>query len=687
MDRNTATFTQMGGEGGTWIGRSPFSKTKHVFQNMGDGTYYHSGSLAIRAAVAANTPITFKILYNDAVAMTGGQAMDGPLSPTIIARQLAAEGVKRIVLLSEEPERHSESDLPAGAALKHRDDLDAVQRELREVPGVTAIIFDQTCAAEKRRRRKRGLMVDPPRRVFINEEVCEGCGDCGTQSNCLSVTPVETAFGRKRAIDQSSCNKDFSCLKGFCPSFVTVEGGRLKKPKPIEEIGVVLPEPTLAQIDEPYGILVTGIGGTGVVTIGALIGMAAHLEGKACSIMDMTGLAQKGGAVLSHVRIADRPERLHAVRIGIGAADLLLGCDLVVSASFDALSRLSSERTTAIVNSQETVTGDFTRDADWQFPAAKLQAMIKDGARAVTFPDATRLATALMGDAIATNPFMLGLAYQRGLLPVSAESIRRAIELNGVAVEFNVRAFQWGRRAAVDLAGVERAAAPASQRVIPTTLEEIIAHRRAHLTRYQDAAYAARYQALVDRAMTAERTRMPGMEGFAVAVAQNYAKLLAYKDEYEVARLYSDGRFDHRLGEQFEGGFKLKIHLAPPLWAQRDAVTGQLKKRSYGNWVLRAFPLLAKLKFLRGTAFDPFGRSAERIEERGLIAEYEAMIDELIGALSPANHAPAIALAALPQTIRGYGHVKAHSIAEATKRKTELLEAFRHPQAQSRAAQ
>jgi indolepyruvate ferredoxin oxidoreductase len=571
--------------------------------------------------------------------------------------------------------------------LKHRDDLDAVQRELREVPGVTAIIFDQTCAAEKRRRRKRGLMVDPPRRVFINEEVCEGCGDCGTQSNCLSVTPVETAFGRKRAIDQSSCNKDFSCLKGFCPSFVTVEGGRLKKPKPIEEIGVVLPEPTLAQIDEPYGILVTGIGGTGVVTIGALIGMAAHLEGKACSIMDMTGLAQKGGAVLSHVRIADRPERLHAVRIGIGAADLLLGCDLVVSASFDALSRLSSERTTAIVNSQETVTGDFTRDADWQFPAAKLQAMIKDGARAVTFPDATRLATGLMGDAIATNPFMLGLAYQRGLLPVSAESIRRAIELNGVAVEFNVRAFQWGRRAAVDLAGVERAAAPASQRVIPTTLEEIIAHRRAHLTRYQDAAYAARYQALVDRAMTAERTRMPGMEGFALAVARNYAKLLAYKDEYEVARLYSDGRFDHRLGEQFEGGFKLKIHLAPPLWAQRDAVTGQLKKRSYGNWVLRAFPLLAKLKFLRGTAFDPFGRSAERIEERGLIAEYEAMIDELIGALSPANHAPAIALAALPQTIRGYGHVKAHSIAEATKRKTELLEAFRHPQAQSRAAQ
>jgi indolepyruvate ferredoxin oxidoreductase len=676
MDRNTATFTQMGGEGGTWIGRSPFAKTKHMFQNMGDGTYYHSGSLAIRAAVAANTPITFKILYNDAVAMTGGQAMDGPLSPTIIARQLAAEGVKRVVLLSEEPERHAESDLPSGAKLLHRDELDAVQRELREVAGVTAIVFDQTCAAEKRRRRKRGLMPDPQRRVFINEAVCEGCGDCGTQSNCLSITPVETEFGRKRAIDQSSCNKDFSCLKGFCPSFVTVDS-----------LGVVLPEPVPAKLDRPYGIVVTGIGGTGVVTIGQLLGMAAHLEGKAASVMDMTGLAQKGGAVLSHVRIADKPERLHAVRIGTGAADLLLGCDLVVSASFDGLSRVAKDRTTAIVNAQETITGDFTRDPDWQFPATKLQSMIQDAARTTDFPDATRLATALMGDAIATNPFMLGFAYQRGLLPVSGEAILKAIELNNVAIEFNKRAFHWGRRAAVDLSGVERAAAPAQTRKIPETLDEIVAHRRAHLTGYQNAAYADRYQALVDRAAVAERERAPGMSGFALAVAKNYAKLLAYKDEYEVARLYTDGAFSEKLAAQFEGDTKLKIHLAPPLWAQRDPASGHLKKRPYGGWVLRAFPLLARLKFLRGTALDLFGRQGERKEERQLIVDYEMLIGRLTTELSTANHAAAVALASLPETIRGFGHVKAASIQAARKRQTELLQGFETAKPQSQAAQ
>jgi len=687
MDRNTATFTQMGGEGGTWIGRAPFSKTKHVFQNMGDGTYFHSGSLAIRAAVAANTTMTFKILYNDAVAMTGGQPMDGPLSPSIIARQLAAEGVKRIAVVSEEPERHSEGDLPPGTALRHRDDLDAIQRDFREVEGVTAIIYDQTCAAEKRRRRKRGLMVDPPKRVIINQEVCEGCGDCGTQSNCLSVTPLETAFGRKRAIDQSSCNKDFSCLKGFCPSFVTVEGGKLRKPKPVETADVDLPEPKLPGLERPYGILVTGIGGTGVVTIGQLLGMAAHLEGKGASVMDMTGLAQKGGAVLSHVRIADRPERLHAVRIGTGQADLLLGCDLVVSASADALGRASRERTTAIINAQETVTGDFTRNADWEFPAAKLQAMIRDTVgKAVDFPDASKLAIALMGDAIATNPFMLGFAYQRGLLPVSSAAILRAIELNGVAVPFNQRAFHWGRRAAIDLAAVTRIAAPAVT-TIPQTLPEIVAHRRRHLAAYQNAAYADRYQALVDRVAAAERERTPGQTGLALTVAKNYAKLLAYKDEYEVARLYTDGSFNDRLAQQFEGDFKLKVHLAPPLWAARDASTGQLKKRAYGGWVIAAFGLLAKLKGLRGTKLDPFGFSAERREERQLIADYERSVAELIDGLTPANHAAAVALAGLPEMIRGFGHVKEQSIAQAAERRAELVAAFRHPQAENRAAQ
>jgi indolepyruvate ferredoxin oxidoreductase len=687
MDRNTATFTQMGGEGGTWIGRAPFSKTKHVFQNMGDGTYYHSGSLAIRAAVAARTTITFKILFNDAVAMTGGQPMDGPLSPGIIARQLAAEGVKKVAVLSEAPERYAESELPAGTPLRHRDDLDEIQREFREIEGVTAIIYDQTCAAEKRRRRKRGLMVDPPKRVFINQEVCEGCGDCGTQSNCLSVTPIETAMGRKRAIDQSSCNKDFSCLKGFCPSFVTVEGGRLRKPKPVEASDIALPEPTLPKLDRPYGILITGIGGTGVVTIGQLLGMAAHLEGKGVSVMDLTGLAQKGGAVLSHVRIADRPDRLHAVRIGTAQADLLLGCDLVVSASPDALGRAGRERTTAIVNAQETVTGDFTRNADWDFPAAKLQSVIRDVVgKAVDFPDATRLATALMGDAIATNPFMLGFAFQRGLVPVSSAAILRAIELNGVAIEFNKRAFHWGRRAAIDPVAVERIAAPAKA-AIPESLSEIVAHRRKHLTDYQDAAYADRYQALVDQVAAAERARMPGSDALARAVARNYAKLLAYKDEYEVARLYTDGGFRDRLAQQFEGDVGLKVHLAPPLWAKRDPATGHLKKQAYGAWVLRAFGLLAKFKGLRGTALDPFGRTAERRAERGLIAEYESQIAELLEQLSPANHAAAVALASLPEAIRGFGHVKDASIAKAAERRAELIAAFRNPPAENRAAQ
>jgi indolepyruvate ferredoxin oxidoreductase len=530
-------------------------------------------------------------------------------------------------------------------------------------------------------------MVDPPKRVFINQEVCEGCGDCGTQSNCLSVTPVETAFGRKRAIDQSSCNKDFSCLKGFCPSFVTVEGGRLRKPKPVEASDIVLPEPTLPKVDQPYGILITGIGGTGVVTIGQLLGMAAHLEGKGASVMDLTGLAQKGGAVLSHVRIADRPDRLHAVRIGTAQADLLLGCDLVVSASPDALGRAGRERTTAIVNAQETVTGDFTRNADWDFPAAKLQSMIRDVVgKAVDFPDATKLATALMGDAIATNPFMLGFAYQRGLIPVSSEALMRAIELNGVAVEFNKRAFHWGRCAALDIAAVERIAAPAKA-TIPETLSEIVAHRRKHLTEYQDAAYADRYQALVDQVAAAERAQMPGSDALARAVAKNYAKLLAYKDEYEVARLYTDGGFRDRLAQQFDGDFALKIHLAPPLWAKRDPATGHLKKQAYGGWVLRAFGLLANFRSLRGTKLDPFGYTAERREERKLIADYESLIADLISQLSPANHAAALALAALPETIRGFGHVKDASIAKATTRRAELLEAFRNPAAENRAAQ
>ncbi len=694
MDRSTQTFTQMGGEGATWLGQAPFSKTAHVFQNLGDGTYYHSGLLAIRAAVAAGVNITYKILYNDAVAMTGGQPMDGPLTVPMIVAQVAAEGVKRITVVTDETEKYPEADLPGAVSVHHRDELDRVQREFREIAGCTVIIYDQTCAAEKRRRRKRGLMVDPPKRAFINEAVCEGCGDCSDKSNCLSVVPLETAMGRKRQIDQSTCNKDFSCVNGFCPSFVTVHGGALRKPQPgaARDAGPreVLPEPRLPEIDRPYGILVTGIGGTGVITIGALIGMAAHLEGKGCSVMDMTGLAQKGGAVYSHIRIARKPEDLHAVRVAAGGADLLLGCDIVVSGSFDALAKVAQGHTTAIINDHEAITGDFTRDPDWQFPAAKLKDLIAQtaGRTATTFLDATRIATALLGDSIATNLFMLGFAYQRGHIPVSAEALVRAIELNGVAAAQNQQAFAWGRRAAVDLASVERAAAPAHPAAkIPQTLDEIIVHRMAHLTGYQNAAYAQRYRALVDRAATAERARTPGQDGFAVAVAKYYAKLLAYKDEYEVARLYTDGRFIDKLQEQFEGDYRLEFHLAPPLAAARDPETGHLQKRSFGSWMLRAFGLLARLKGLRGTTFDLFGRSPERRAERDLITAYEALIAELIGGLTPENHRLAVALAAIPEQIRGYGHVKDRHLAEAKRREAELLAAFRTPTPQSRAAE
>src|SRR5437764_4804520 len=501
MDRETATFTQMGGEGVPWIGQAPFTETQHVFANIGDGTYTHSGILAIRSAVAAGVNMTYKVLFNDAVAMTGGQALDGGLTVPIVTRQLAAEGVRQVVVVSDEPEKYPPAtDFAPGTSVRHRDELDLVQRELREMGGVTAIVYDQTCAAEKRRRRKRGRFPDPPKRVVINDLVCEGCGDCSTQSNCLSVVPVETEFGRKRAIDQSSCNKDYSCLKGFCPSFVTVEGGSLRKREAGElgEDGLPpLPEPKLPALAEPYGMLVTGVGGTGVVTIGALIGMAAHLEGKGVTVLDMTGLAQKGGAVLSHVRVAAAPDQIHAVRIAAGDARLLLGCDLVVSGGAEALSRLRHGVSRAIVNAHETITGDFTRNPDLSFPAESLRLSIAaaTGAKNAEFIEATRIATGLLGDSIATNLFMLGYAYQRGLVPVSAEAIERAIELNAVAVGFNRAAFRWGRRAVVDRALVTDRATPSStigDQRISETVDEVIARRVEFLTQYQNAAYARR---------------------------------------------------------------------------------------------------------------------------------------------------------------------------------------------------
>ena len=673
--------THMGGEGAPWIGQAAFSKLPHVFQNLGDGTYFHSGYLAIRAAVAANVNITYKILYNDAVAMTGGQPVDGITSVPMIAQQMAAEGVKRLALVSEDISRYADrSGLPGIVTLHDRKELDAVQRELRDVPGVSVLIYDQTCAAEKRRRRKKGEYPDPNKRLFINEAVCEGCGDCGVQSNCTSILPLETEFGRKRMIDQSSCNKDYSCVKGFCPSFVTVEGGKLKKSKTgaakADDFGP-LPEPALPACDAPYNILLNGIGGTGVITIGALIGMAAHLEGKGVSVLDMTGMSQKNGSVTSHIRITRVPGAIRAQRIATGEADLVLGCDMLTAGAQDAIAKMRAGRTRAVVNTHEQPTGHFAQQPDWQFPSGDVQALINESvANRADYIDATRLATALMGDAIATNLFMLGFAYQKGVLPVSEAALLRAIELNGVAVEANRKSFLWGRRAAVDLARVERIALPGQPVLLqmPQGLNSLVKRRVAFLTDYQDAAYASRYEALVNTARNAESALGAG-DKLARAVAQSYFRLMAYKDEYEVARLYTDGEFLGKLKQQFDGDFTLKFNLAPPLFKKKDA-NGHLLKAEYGSWVWHGFRLLAKLRKLRGTKLDLFGYTAERRMERALIDEYRQIVLSLLDRLNKDNLKLAVEIAALPEKIRGFGHVKEKSVQQFRQELAVLLRKF-----------
>jgi len=698
MDRNTAGFTQMGGEGASWVGEAPFVKTKHVFQNIGDGTYYHSGLLAVRAAAASGVNVTYKILYNDAVAMTGGQHVDGPLTVPQITLQVYGEGAKKIAVVTDEPEKYpSTEEWAPGVTIHHRDDYDQVQREFREIPGLSVIVYDQTCAAEKRRRRKRNQYPDPAKRAFINDLVCEGCGDCGVKSNCVSVLPLETEFGRKRAIDQSSCNKDYSCVNGFCPSFVTVHGGGVRKGKSspagqnVETLFAVVPEPPLPKLDQPYGIMVTGVGGTGVVTIGAIVGMAAHLEHKGFGALDMAGLAQKGGAVWSHLQISARPEDIRTVRLGSGGARLVLGCDFVVSASQKTMDT-TREGTRMVVNTHQQMTGEFTRNANIQFPAQSLRRTITNGVgdSNAEFVDATRIATALMGDSIATNLFMLGFAFQRGLVPVSSEAINKAIELNGAAVKMNQAAFLWGRRAAVDPAAIERLIAPKAEVApamkISLTLEEIVARRVEFLTGYQNAAYADKYRTLVDRVKQAESSRAKGLGGLSEAVARYFFKLLAYKDEYEVARLYADPAFMQKIRSQFEGDYKLHFHLAPPLLAKRDRTTAELRKSEYGTWVFTAFKLLAKLRGLRGTPLDVFGYTRERQTERRLIGEYEATVEELIGKLNVDNHALAVKIASIPEEIRGYGHIKERSLALAKTRQVELMAAFRSPQAERSAA-
>jgi indolepyruvate ferredoxin oxidoreductase len=692
MDRSTVSYSQMGGEGVSWVGQQPFTTEKHIFANLGDGTYYHSGLLAVRQAIAAKVNITYKILFNDAVAMTGGQPIDGTMRVPEMTRELDAEGAAKVVVVTDEPEKYEEHAVASGLApsvtVHHRDELDDIQKQLREIPGCTVIVYDQTCATEKRRRRKRGTMADPAKRVVINELVCEGCGDCSVQSNCLSVEPVETEFGRKRRINQNSCNKDYSCLKGFCPSFVTVEGGQLKSTKKDAHERPRLaavqspPEPTLPVAEKPWGIVVAGVGGTGVITIGQLLGMAAHLEGKGIVTQDSAGLAQKGGATWSHVQIANRPDAILATKVGTAEADLVIGCDPIVTANKSTLAVMREGRTFVALNTHATPTAAFVSNPDWQFPAGNCDAAIAAAAGPdhVGGVDADTLAVQLLGDSIYTNPLMLGYAWQQGRVPLTLAALMRAIELNGVQVENNKAAFEWGRRAAHDPQGV-KAIVRAGQVIElvkrSVNIDELIARRVEFLTAYQNAGYAARYRTFVESARAKEAelvfsrtaTRPDAARPstrLTEAVARSLFKLMAYKDEYEVARLHADPKFLAKVASQFEGelgkDFKLAYHLAPPATAKKNARC-ELQKQRFGPWMLSAFRLLERMKFLRGTPFDPFGRSDERRVERELVDEYRRSIEEVLRALGPANHGLAIEIARIPDGIRGYGHVKARHLA------------------------
>ena len=672
MDRSTTGFTHMGGEGANWIGEAPFSTRAHVFQNLGDGTYNHSGVLAIRAALAAGTNITYKILFNDAVAMTGGQTNEGGLTADRIAREVQAMGVGHIAVVVDEKEDLDRGRFPSGIAFHPREELLKVEEKFRDISGVSVILYVQTCAAEKRRRRKRGTFPDPDRRVFINTDVCEGCGDCGVQSNCVSIVPVETELGRKRAIDQSSCNKDFSCLNGFCPSFVTLEGAKVKKAATAALDLPDLAEPALPAIAGTHNVVITGVGGTGVVTVGAVLAMAAHLDGKAAGMMEMAGLAQKGGAVHIHLRLAERPQDINAIRVAVGEADCVIGGDLVVTAGSKTLGLMRQGRTGAVVNSHEIITGEFTRNREFRLPSGQmrlaLEARLKDRA---AFFDATDLAAKLLGDAIYSNMLVLGAAWQKGLVPVSLAAIRAAIEMNGAAVAGNLRAFDIGRWA---VAHPERAAeVTAEDDPKALTLQEKIDFRANRLAAYQDRAYADRFRALVDRAP----------EPLKEAVAKGYHHLLAYKDEYEVARLHLETA--DKAKAEFDGDLRMTFHLAPPVLGGKGP-DGRPRKRAFGPWVLTLFGVLARMKGLRGTVLDPFGWLPERRVERALIAQYEADMAEVLPLVAPPTEGAVRALAELPLAIRGFGPVKDAAVEKAARQRAELLAAIRAgdtPQAQA----
>ncbi|WP_454725616.1 indolepyruvate ferredoxin oxidoreductase family protein [Delftia acidovorans] len=675
MDRSTSTFTQMGGEGVTWVGQAPFTKDAHVFANLGDGTYFHSGLLAIRQSIAAGVNITYKLLYNDAVAMTGGQRVgERPEGHSVlqIMNSLKSEGVAKLVIVTDEPAKYDGVPLAEGVTVHHRDELDRIQREFRTLKGCTAIIYDQTCATEKRRRRKRGTLATPDKTVVINELVCEGCGDCSVQSNCLSVEPVETEFGRKRRINQNTCNKDYSCVKGFCPSFVTIEGGQLKKPKKEKKGDLsmlpAIPEPVLPVAEQAWGIVVAGVGGTGVITIGSLLGMAAHLEGKGVITQDAAGLAQKGGSTWSHIQIANRPEAIYTTKVDMAKADLVIGCDPIVTATPTTMSVMQPGRTFVALNSHGSPTAAFVTNPDWQAPDDRCASAL---ARAVgpellgSF-DAEQVAVQLLGDSIYTNPLILGYAWQKGRVPLSHAALMRAIELNGVQADNNKAAFEWGRRCAHDLASVRALfqTAQVIQFVKKPSLTEMVAKRVDFLTGYQNAAYAAEYQAFVDKIHAAERSVAGSGTRLSEAVARYLFKLMAYKDEYEVARLHTDAAFSQRIAGMFEGDYRVVHHLAPPSSAGKDE-HGHLVKKSYGPWMRKAMEVLAKMKGLRGTALDPFGRTQERRTERALIQEYRQCIEGLLAELTPERLALAVEIASIPEDIRGYGHVKERNLAAA----------------------
>jgi indolepyruvate ferredoxin oxidoreductase len=669
----TDYFSQMGGEGAAWIGQTPFTDEKHVFVNLGDGTYSHSGSLAIRAAVAAGVNATYKILCNNAVAMTGGQAPElAAQDVPQIAAQVLAEGVEKVVVLADDLERYRGVMLPPGVPLKSRGELDAVQDELKATPGVTVLIYDQMCATERRRKRKRGLLPASSKRVWIHPDVCEGCGDCSVKSNCLSVEPLDTELGTKRQINQSTCNQDFSCLEGFCPSFVTLEGAEPSRPKADFAFDVeALPTPPPAEAAETWNVVLAGVGGAGVTTVSAILGMSGHIDGKASSTLDMTGLAQKGGAVVSHIRFAKTPERIRSGRIPPGSADAVLACDLVVATSPDALLLMEPARTRAAVDLDIAPTLELLHDRDARLDAGPRVDMLAQAARLEGDLPAERLALHVLGDTIYANMILAGYAWQKGLIPVSSRAVHRAIKLNGIKVQQNEAAFDLGRLAAHAPERVRKLLPPERPPVRTMSLDELIAHRERLLTDYQDPAYAARFRALVDAVRAAE-TRLGRGEALTRAVATNLAKLMAYKDEYEVARLFTSTPWEKELKSAFSGDYKIRFNLAPPLIAAKDKRTGHLKKRAFGPWLKPVFTLLAKLKGLRGKPYDPFGWTAERREERALVREYEASVRRLLEGLGAHNHALAVEIASIPDAIRGYGHVKAAAIEKARPKEAKL---------------